>query len=130
MVEAAAFVQAFVQRAFSFVTKGRVPDVVGKGDRLDEVFVQPQSAPDGPADLGHFQGMRQAGAVMIVNAADEDLGLAKHAPKGGAMDDPLPVALEDGSKRVRLFRVLPPPAVAAMHRVRRQPRIFVGKPVP
>ena len=71
----------------------RVADVVGQGDGFGQVFVQPQPAGDGAGDLRDFERVREPGAVVVVDAGDEDLRLAGHAAEGGAVDDPLAVAL-------------------------------------
>ena len=42
-------------------------------------------------DLRHFQGMGQAGAVVIPLVRHEHLGLFFQAAEGGGMDDPIPI---------------------------------------
>jgi hypothetical protein len=41
----------FRQKLLSVMTKGGVTDIVAKGYRLDEIFVEPQETPDCP---GYF----------------------------------------------------------------------------
>ena len=51
-------------------------EVVRQGDRLDEVLVEPEHACEGARDLGHFEGVREPGAVVVVGLGDEDLRFA------------------------------------------------------
>src|SRR5687768_5531690 len=103
-------------------------DVVRESDRLNEVFVEPQAPCDGAADLRHFERVRQAGAMMIVDLSDENLRLADHAAEGGAVDDAFAIALEEGSKRVRLLGIAPSAAQSIPHCIRREPNVFVFGP--
>jgi hypothetical protein len=94
-----------VQGALTGVTEGRMAQVVGETGALDEIrvdeafmvergtaFLQPGA--DGAADLRHLDGVGQAGAVEIVLARHEDLGLALQAAKGRAVDDPVAIHLK------------------------------------
>ncbi len=49
---------------------------------------------DGTGDLGHFDGMGQAIAEVVREAAGEDLGLGFQAAKSAGVDDTVAVALE------------------------------------
>src|SRR3546814_5711982 len=42
--------------------------------------------------------MRQPGTIMVALGCDEDLGLVLESAKGRRMDDPIPIALEAGSR--------------------------------
>ena len=92
--------------------------VVRQADGLDQVFIGAQRPGDGAADLGHFQGVGQAGAVVIAFVVDEDLGLVFQAAEGGGMQDAVAVALEAGAVVGLVFRMRPAFGLAALHPVR------------
>ena len=50
---------------FAGMAKRRVPQVVPKRNRLGQLLVQLQHLRDGSGDLCHFEGVRQAGAIVI-----------------------------------------------------------------
>lgn len=65
-------------------------------DRLGQRHVEAEGGGHGHSNLGHFEGMGQAGALMIVRE-DEHLGLSSQAAEGGGMENAVPVALEAGA---------------------------------
>jgi hypothetical protein len=71
-----------------------VTEVVSKGDRLDEVLVQAKRAADGARDLGHFEGVGEACAIVIASRGDEDLGLVHEAAKALRVEHPIAIPLE------------------------------------
>lgn len=70
---------------------------MGEGDGLGEILVEAEGAGDGPGDLGHLQGVGEAGAVVVPGPAREDLGLVLQAAEGGGVEDPVPVLLVRGA---------------------------------
>ena len=66
MLEAAVVVHALVEGRLAGVAERRMAEVVRQGDGLGQVFVEAELPGDGAADLGDFQRVRQAGAVMVV----------------------------------------------------------------
>ena len=64
-----------VQRPLPRVAEGRVPQVMAQGDGLGQILVQAQSAGDRAGDLGDFQRVGQAGAVVVALRGEKDLGL-------------------------------------------------------
>jgi hypothetical protein len=103
-----------VERAFSSVAKGGMANVVPERDRLDQVFVEPQSPADRARDLGHFEGVGQAGPVMIALRVDEHLGLVLEPPERLGVEDPVAVALKDGPHRILRFVVGPARALRGL----------------
>ena len=83
-----------VQDVFAGMAEGGVPEVMGQTDRFGEALVEAQRAGDGAADLGHFDAVRQAGAVVVVEAGGEDLRFAFQPAKGGAVNDAVAVAFK------------------------------------
>ena len=78
-------------------------EVVPEPDRLGQVLVQPQRPGDGAGDPARFEGVGEAGAVVVALRGDEDLGLVLEPPKGLRMDDPVAVALKRRSHRAVLL---------------------------
>jgi hypothetical protein len=111
------------------VPERRVAQVVGQGNGLGQIFIDPQPTGDGPADLRDLQGVRQAGSVVVVDLADEDLGLAHQPAEGGGVNDALPVPLEPGPERVRVLGESAAAAVPVAHGVRGQPGVLRGIPI-
>jgi len=61
--------------------------------------------------------MGEAGAVVVAFVIHEDLGFVFEAPKGGAMNYPIAIALEAGPHRMVRFGDLAAAAVLRQHRV-------------
>ncbi len=113
-----------VEHGLARVAEGRVPQVVRQGNGFRQVFIQLQGFADRPGDLGHLQGMGQAGPVIIPLMVDEHLSLVFQTPESGGVDHPVAVALKPGSVRMFLFLVLSPPAFPAFYRIGGQGRLF------
>ncbi len=101
-LEAAAVLGEGVERLFAVVAEGRVAQVVGEAGGLDEVRVAAEGGAEFAADLGAFQGVREAGARAGVPdgaalARRDDLGLAGEAAQGRGVQDAGAVALEGGA---------------------------------
>ena len=62
--------------------------------------LRPSGAGDGDGDLGHLDGVGEAGAEVVVVGSDEDLALAGQAPERRGVLDAVEVALEAGAQRV------------------------------
>jgi len=86
------------------VAERRMAQVVSQADRLREALIEPEHFGDGPSDLGDLDTVREARAVVIVDARREDLRLALQTPERRAVDDPIPVPLKIGAVRVRRLR--------------------------
>ena len=93
VVEPAVIAEALVEHVFAGVAEGRVAQVVGHGQRFDEIFVEPQRAGDGAGDRGDFERVRQPRAVVVAHLAGEHLRLVTQAAEGGAVQDAIAVAL-------------------------------------
>ena len=83
-----------VQRFFSGVAKGRMPDVVHQGKGFHQIDVQSELGRDGAGNLRHFDGVGQAIAKVVGEAAGKNLGLGFEPAKGAGVNDAVPVALE------------------------------------
>ena len=110
VVETAVVEQAGMQRVLARVSEGGMADVVGKGNRFGEVFVQPKPTGHGTGDLGDFERVRESSSVMVVDRRDEDLRLPRHPSKRRGVYDPLAVPLKGRAERMR--RLVVPSASA------------------
>ena len=124
MVETAMVFHQAGQSDLAGMTEGAVPQVMRQADRFYQVFVGAQGAGDGPPNLGHFQGMGQAGAVIIPFVVEENLGLIFQAAEGGGMQDPVPVALKDRAIFRLIFRIGSAFGSPAAASIRRQTLVF------
>ena len=93
VLEATPLGHAVVEGLLPGVAEGGVPKIVGQGDGLGEILVEPHGTGDGAADLRHLEGVGETGAVEIPLVVDEDLGLVLEAAEGGAVDHPVTIAL-------------------------------------
>src|SRR5882757_11180078 len=100
---AAALAQQLVERLLAGVAERRVPEVVAEPDRLDEVFVQPQRAPDAARDAGRLEGVRESGAEMVALGIDEHLRLVAEPAKRLRVHDPVAVALKRRAQAALFF---------------------------
>ena len=126
VVEAADILGYGVQRVFPGMAEGRVAEVMRQRHRLGQVFVYTQGAGQAAGDLGHFQGMGQAGAIIIAFMFHKDLGLVLQAAEGGGMDDAVAVPAIAGAGGAFGFRVKPAPAFGRMGGIGRQGTIQAG----
>ena len=69
------------------MAEGRVSEVVAEGDGLGEVLIEHERAGDGARDAGDFEGVGEAGAVVVAFRLEEDLGLVLEASEALAVDD-------------------------------------------
>ena len=83
-----------VQRFFSGMAKGRMSDVVHQGEGLHQIHVQPKLGGDGAGDLRDFDGMGEAIAEVVGEAAGKNLCLGFEPAKSAGMNDAVPVPLE------------------------------------
>jgi hypothetical protein len=76
------------------VAEGRVADVVDESEGFGEVFVEAKDGGGGAGDLGDLDGVSEAAAEVIGDAAGEDLSFACEPTEGTRLHDPLAVTLE------------------------------------
>jgi len=96
----------------------RVAQVVSQGDRLNQIFIEPQASPHGAPQLGHFQGMCEPRAKQIPLMVHEDLSLVDQTTKRRAVDDAIAVALILAAGRRCRFRMPPATTVRRVAGVR------------
>ena len=103
VVKAAVVLHDLVEGAFTGVTERGVAHVMGERQHLGQVFVEAELAGDGAGDLGDFEGVREAGAVVVAFVEDEDLGFVNEATKGGGVEYAVAVALKRAASGARTF---------------------------
>src|SRR3970040_1234550 len=107
MLKPAVVPHAFVQRVLTGMPERRVPEVVGQGDGLGQIFVERKRPGDGTADLGYLDRVRQARAEQVALVVDENLGFVFQPAKRRAVNDAVAVALIFRAVAGRGLRVLP-----------------------
>src|SRR5829696_2824829 len=80
------------------MSERRVPQIVAKPDRLDQVLVEEERPADGAGDLGYLEGMGETGPVVVRGGSDKDLGLVHQPTKALAVENPVSVPLERRSQ--------------------------------
>ena len=71
-----------VESVFPIVTEGGMTEVMGEGDGLGQILVEPQGAGDVSGDGRHLHGMCEPGAEVITRAVQENLGLVLQSAEG------------------------------------------------
>ena len=113
--------QAGVERPLAGMAERRMAEVVGERQRLGQILIEPQLAGERAGDLGHFQGVGQAGAVVIAFVEHENLGFVLQTPESRGMNHPVAVAPERAAGPAWRLRKLPAAAqvgVAGIDRAR------------
>ena len=120
VVEAAFIPHGGVQRPLPCMAEGGMAEVVGKGERLGQIFVDAERPGHGAGDLRHFEAMGEPGAVMIALVIDEDLRLVGQPAESGRMQDAVAVPGVERARRAWGLGHEAAPALALIHGVRRQ----------
>ena len=94
VIKAADIGKATIKRALAGMTERRMSEIVPKRDRLREILVEPERAGERARDLGNFEGMREARAVVVALVEDEHLGLVGQPPERRRMDNPIAITPE------------------------------------
>ena len=110
VVEAAAGLEAAIERALAGMAERRVAKIMGERQCLGQVLVQSERARKRAGDLGDLERVGKAGAEMIALVEDEDLGLMRKPAESGRMDDAVAVAPKGVAGRARRLRREPPAA--------------------
>ena len=114
MVKAAVIFHQTVEFALARMAKGGMTEIMGKSNRLGEILIESECSRHRATDRGNLNGMRQAGAVVIPFAIEEDLRLAIQTAEGGAMDDAISVSLKAGAKGMFRFGSVATSALAGL----------------
>ena len=99
VVEAFIVPHALVELVFPGMAERRMAEIMREREGFGEVFVETERAGDAAGNLGDFEGMRQAGAVMIALMSHENLRFLLQAPESSGVDDAVAVALEGRAGR-------------------------------
>ena len=83
-----------MQRPLAVMAKGRMAQVVGQADRLDQVRVGSQRQGNALGNLSDFERVGEAGPKKISLVDAEDLGLALQTPKRSRVNNPGAVMLK------------------------------------
>ncbi len=121
----AVFTHGLIQRRLAAVAEWGMPQVVRQRNGFREVFVEAQAAGDIAGDLGDFNGMGEAVAVVVAVIGNKDLGFGLKSAERLGMDNPVSVALEGGAGLILPFFVKTSQAVPRVHGVWRQCAFFV-----
>src|SRR4051812_44302419 len=82
------------QGRFACGAEGGGTEIVAETDGFDEVLVEEKSPADGARDLGHLEGVGEAGPVVVAGGSDKDLGLVHQPAKTLGVEDAIAVALK------------------------------------
>ena len=73
--------QQLVEDSFSRMAERRMAEIVTQGDGLGKVFIELQGFGNGAGDLGYFQGVGQAGPVVVTAGREKNLGFMFQPPE-------------------------------------------------
>jgi hypothetical protein len=93
----------FIENIFANMAKRGVTEVVAQADSLGQVFIKIQGASNRARYLGDFQGVSEAGNIMVALRGNEYLSLMFEAAESLGMDNTVAVALKGGTYRTGLF---------------------------
>ena len=120
VVEAPGIRHRRVERTLAGMAEGRVAEIVGERERLGQILVEPEPACHRAGDLGDFQAMSEARAVVIALVIDEDLGLVVQPPEGSGVQDAIAVTGKGRAGRARRLVGKAPTALAGVCRIGRK----------
>ena len=84
----------------------RMAEIMGQRAGFREILVKAQRPRQRARDLGHFEGVGQAGAIVVALMIGEYLRLVGKAAECGGMDDPVAIYwLDKGLQRAVLRAV-------------------------
>ena len=118
MIEAAAALEAAVERSLAGMAERGVTEIMGERQRLGEILVEAERAGERARDLRNFERVGQPGAEMVAFVKDEDLGLVRKPAKGGGMNDAVAIAAKCATRGARRFQAQPAAAVARIAGIR------------
>ena len=104
VIEAAIRLHLHLQLVLARMAERRMPQIVGQGDGLGQILIQPQRMGQRPRDLRHLQTVGQAGAIMVALMSHEHLRLALQPTEGGRVDDAVTVARKGVASAARRLR--------------------------
>src|SRR5689334_12752120 len=96
-----------------------VAEIVGQGQGLRQILVEAERPADRARDLRDFEGMGQAGAVMVALVIDKNLGLVGQPAERRRMYDAVAIALKRRPHRMLRLGMQPPAALLRFRRIRR-----------
>jgi len=99
-----------VERILPGMAERRVAEIVGEAQCLGEILIDGEHPRHRARNLGDFERMGKAGAVVIAFVLHEDLRLVLQAAKRGGMDNAVAIALVARSGRA--FRLGMKPSAA------------------
>jgi hypothetical protein len=86
------------------MAKGGMTKIMTQGNGFGKHFVELKSPGHSSGDLRNFQGMREAGSVMITRRRQKHLCLVLKPPEGLCVNNPVPIPLKSRSNLTRFLR--------------------------
>ena len=114
VIETAVVFHELIEDTLAFVAEGAVTKVVGEADAFGQIFVGAEGAGEGSTDGGHFHGVGEAGAEVVGDAVDKDLGFVFETAEAAAVKDAVAVAGETGAGGMGCFGVMAAECVGAV----------------
>ena len=107
VIKAAVFFHQACKGGFARVTKRGMTDIVGKANGFHQIFIRAERASNRATNLSHFDGVGQAGAVIVAFVINKNLSLVLKPAKSRGVDNPFSVALEACAIIRLFFRIFP-----------------------
>src|SRR6056297_99210 len=94
----------FGQNPLASMAKGGMAQVMRQRNGLCQIFVQAQCPGNGASNLGHFQGMRQPGSIVVPLGRQKNLSFIFQTAEGLTMQDTIAIMLKNRTDRTQLSR--------------------------
>ncbi len=110
VIETALRGEARIERALAGMAERRMAEIMGQRAGFREILVEAERPRQRARDLGHFEGVGEAGAIVIAFMVDEHLRLVGKPAERRGMDDPIAIAAEIAAGGARRLCVETPAA--------------------
>ena len=104
-----------IEYRLPIMSKWRMSQIVAQCNGFRQVFIQVQTAGNGPRNLRYFNGVSQTCPEMVPFRSQENLCLMHETAECFGMNNPVPVSLKLSTHFARFFRITASPRICTFH---------------